>query len=124
MRARVVVLLALYGVATIAGSDIIAGGPVGRYTRERYGPVQQAASAAHLGIDPPGMDRSVAPGDDFFRFANGQWLKTTEIPPDRSSYGVFAVLAEATATRTRDLLEKAAAGQAAPGSEERKVGDY
>jgi putative endopeptidase len=78
--------------------------------------------AAH-GIDLAGVDRSVAPGDDFFRFANGAWLKTTEIPADRSNYGTGAVLVELTSKRTVALIQGAAA-KAAAGSEAQKIGDY
>ena len=49
-----------------------------------------AASGAPGGTDLAGIDRAVAPGDDFFRYANGAWLAATEIPPDRSSYGAGA----------------------------------
>ena len=46
-------------------------------------------SAAGLSLD--GMDTSVAPGNDFFEYANGGWVKATEIPADRSSYGTGAI---------------------------------
>ena len=49
-----------------------------------------------------GMDRNVAPGDNFYHFANGNWDRTTEIPADRSNYGMFTVLADLSRTRTRD----------------------
>ncbi len=92
------------------------------------GPPGLAASAGASadtpkGLDFAGIDRSVAPGDDYFRYANGLWLKATEIPPDRSSYGTFAQLAELTRQRTADLIREAA-GAAAPGSEAAKIGDY
>src|SRR5579863_358047 len=83
---------------------------------------ETAAPASH-GVDVAGIDRTVAPGDDFFHFANGAWLNTHEIPPDRSSYGTGSQLAELTAKRTADLIREAAAA-AAPGSDARKVGDY
>jgi putative endopeptidase len=76
------------------------------------------------GLDLAGMDKSVAPGDDFFRFANGDWLKATPIPPDRSSYGVFAMLDEEANRRTADLIRDADKANAAPGSEVRMIGDY
>ena len=38
------------------------------------------------------MDKSVDPGDDFFAYANGGWMKSTEIPADRSSFGIFDVV--------------------------------
>jgi putative endopeptidase len=72
-----------------------------------------APAASGHGIDRAGMDWSVAPGDDFFAYANGTWVKKTPIPPDRSSYGSFAVLAEQAEARTRELLEAAAKEQAA-----------
>src|SRR5205823_2061951 len=71
-----------------------------------------------------GMDPTVAPGDDFFRYANGGWLKSTEIPPDRSVYGVFAMLEQLTAQRTADLIAETAKSPAPDGSEAKKIGDY
>ena len=46
-----------------------------------------------VGVDTAGMDRSVAPGDDFFLYANGTWFKDTEIPADRTSLGIFQNIA-------------------------------
>ena len=79
--------------------------------------------AQQHGLDVAGIDKSVAPGDDFFRYANGSWLKTTEIPADRSSYGSGVQLTELTAERTAELIRTAAA-KAAAGTEGRKIGDY
>jgi putative endopeptidase len=81
-----------------------------------------AASATVPGLDVAAIDRSVAPGDDFFGYANGLWLKSATIPPDRSSWGSGAELTELTAQRTAQLI-RATAGAAA-GSEARKVSDY
>ena len=82
-----------------------------------------AANAGGHGLDFAGMDRSVAPGDDFFRYANGNWLAKTEIPPDRASWGTGAELAELTLKRTDELI-RAADKSAAPGTEARKIADY
>jgi putative endopeptidase len=76
-----------------------------------------------FGVDTPGMDTTVAPGDDFYRYVNGKWSDTTEIPPDRSGFGMFTRLAEDAAKDTRELLEAVAKSDAAPGSEARKLGD-
>ncbi|MFM9828364.1 MAG: M13 family metallopeptidase [Sphingomonas sp.] len=62
-----------------------------------------------FGFDEAGMDRSVAPGDDFFGYAGGTWLKTTAIPADKSSYGAFDVLQDLSQDRTKGLLEAAMA---------------
>lgn len=80
-----------------------------------------AQPASPPGLDLAGMDRSVAPGDDIFSYANGTWLKTAEIPADRSSWGVGAQLTEKTTGEVAELIRQA---QGAPaGSEARKVGD-
>ena len=55
-------------------------------------PASRAATSE--GIDLAGMDTSTKPGDDFFRYANGTWFKSTEIPQDRSSYGLDAKLTD------------------------------
>ncbi len=76
------------------------------------------------GFDTAGMDATVAPGDDFFRYANGGWIAKTEIPADRSSLNSFAVIAETAAQRTVKIIEDSAAQNAPEGSEARKIGDY
>jgi putative endopeptidase len=59
------------------------------------------------GFDEAGMDRSIAPGDDFYAFANGNWAKTTAIPADKASYGAFDTLADLSRDRTRGILDAA-----------------
>jgi putative endopeptidase len=74
------------------------------------------------GVDLDGMDRSVKPGDDFFRYANGKWAATTEIPPDKTSFGPFAILRDLSEARVRALLDRWAADKSLkPGSDEAKV---
>jgi putative endopeptidase len=80
-----------------------------------------AVAASGVGIDTAGMDRSVAPGDDFFRYANGAWLKTKEIPADRSYDGATYALYERTQEQTRQLIE--AIDRNASG-DDRQVKDY
>ncbi len=82
-----------------------------------------APAPAKHGLDLAGMDRAVAPGDDFFAYANGAWIKATDIPADRSSWGPAEELTDLTAQRTVELIRNAASGAAA-GSEAQKVGDY
>ncbi|OHB28565.1 MAG: peptidase M13 [Phenylobacterium sp. RIFCSPHIGHO2_01_FULL_69_31] len=65
------------------------------------------------GFDLSGMDRSVKPGDDFFKFANGKWAERTEIPADRVRYGNFNKLRELSENRMHAILEDAAAGRLA-----------
>src|SRR6185312_11416910 len=77
------------------------------------------------GLDLSGYDRSVRPQDDLFRFVNGQWLRTTAIPPDRSNYGAFTSLDDQAQADLRALIEEAAsAPQREQGSDAQKVGDF
>src|SRR4051812_22275986 len=59
------------------------------------------------GLDLVGMDKSVNPGDDFFAYSNGDWLKAHKIPEDRSSYGTFDVVIEEVNRETADLIKEA-----------------
>ena len=81
------------------------------------------AAVAMPGIDLDGMDRAVAPGDDFFRYANGTWLKNTEIPADSAAWGSAGILEELTSKRTADLIAETAKTPAKEGSDARKIGD-
>jgi len=80
-------------------------------------------AALAAGIDHNAIDISTAPGDDFWTYANGAWVKAHPIPADRSSYGVDAILKEETSKRIVDLIQ-AAAQNAKPNSDAQKVGDY
>ena len=80
--------------------------------------------AAVHGIDVAGMDRSTDPGDDFFAFANGAWFKRTEIPPDRSSAGIWNDLADEASRNTRDLLDGLLRPDATVSGDAEKVRDY
>ena len=82
-----------------------------------------AFTALAAGIEQDAIDKSVAPGDDFWAYANGTWVKNHPIPADRSSYGSAAILSEQTNKRVVDLIQDAAKN-AKPGSEAQKVGDY
>ena len=84
-------------------------------------PIDQNASTQDSMQD---MDRSIKPGDDFYRYANGGWLKTATIPAGQSSFDTRAILTEKTSQRVRNLIQDAAAAQSVKGSIAQKVGDY
>src|ERR1700683_1704720 len=75
------------------------------------------------GIAIANMDRSVKPGDDFYDYANGDWITRTELPPDRARVGVFTKLADLSNKRTAALIEELAKSNALAGSGARKVAD-
>ncbi|HET6725281.1 MAG TPA: M13 family metallopeptidase, partial [Gammaproteobacteria bacterium] len=86
-------------------------------------PTQASASAAS-GVDLSAIDHSVKSGDNFFKYANGEWLKKAKIPPDRSSIGTFYIIFKRTQKRTADLIKHAAASHAAQGTDVAKIADY
>src|SRR5215831_9077967 len=61
-------------------------------------------------------DRSIHPGDDFYRYANGGWLKAAAIPAGQASFDNRAILAERANQQVRLLIENAASAPSAPGS--------
>src|SRR5579875_3792748 len=65
------------------------------------------------GIATQYIESSVRPQDDFFEYLNGKWLKTVEIPSDKSSWGSFMELHEKTQPELRGIIEKAEADAAA-----------
>ena len=76
-------------------------------------------------FDISNMDLSVKPGDDFYSYANGNWIKNTTIPEDKSRYGSFDILQEENNKILKSILEKAANTTDAPqGSSWQKVGDF
>ena len=76
-------------------------------------------------IDPANMDLSVKPGDDFYQYASGTWIKKNPVPAKETRWGSFNELREFNAQAVRGLVEKAAADKtAAPGSVTKRVGDF
>ncbi len=67
------------------------------------------------GFDLAGRDPRVAPAQDFYDYANGTYLKTLNIPADRSRYGAFDKLNELSQNRMRAVVEQAATDKAATG---------
>jgi len=70
-----IVLIALFSFAAYGADSAPA-----TTAAQRYGT---------WGVDLNGMDRSVKPGDDWFKFVNGNWAANTPIPPDQTTYGAF-----------------------------------
>ena len=83
-----------------------------------------AQTPAGPGLDTAGMDRSVRPGDDFFRYANGTWFTQTPIPADRSAVGGSSVAGRRGQQALAEIVGDASAGHAPAGSDLRKVGDF
>ena len=87
-------------------------------------PAQTNGARPPAGVDRAGMDTTVQPGDSFWQYANGTWLKQAEIPADLSSWGPANVLSELTDRRTADLIKQVATSGAPAGSDRQKIRDY
>ncbi|HEV3512915.1 MAG TPA: M13 family metallopeptidase N-terminal domain-containing protein, partial [Candidatus Sulfotelmatobacter sp.] len=84
---------------------------------------QEAAAPETHGIVVANMDRSVKPGDNFYLYANGDWIKRAVIPPDRAGVDVWTKLDDLSNKRTAELIEEIAKSNPAAGSGTRKVAD-
>jgi putative endopeptidase len=115
MRKLAIALIAATSLATLG---VAAYGATQSHAQHKAAAASSRPQYGSFGFDLAGMDRNVAPGDSFYRYANANWDRTTEIPADRSNYGMFTVLDDLSRTRTHDILEEAAR---TPGS---RIGDF
>jgi putative endopeptidase len=83
-----------------------------------------AAPALPSGLDTAGMNTAVAPGDDFYAYANGGWIAATAIPADKASYGASSILVDQTRQQTIALIQDAAKAGPGASAESRKVADF
>jgi putative endopeptidase len=76
-------------------------------------------------IDPANMNTSVKPGEDFFLYANGGWMKNNPIPDEYAIFGAFAQISEDNLDKIKSLFKKVSSkGKAKKGSIEQLIGDY
>ena len=116
---------ALAGCATTpAPVETAAVDPAPATANVAAAPAAPKPELGTFGIDTAGLNRTVAPGQDWVEFANGTYLRNLEIPADRSSFGAFNTLDDLSRTRTRGIIEEAAASTAAAGTNAQKVGDF
>jgi len=106
--------IALLAVLSLFVTSVFAADTAPAPAAQRYG---------KWGVDLDGMDRSVKPGDDFFKYVNGHWAATTQIPPDKTGYGSFQMLFDLSEARVHGIIEQWAAENKTlnPGSDEAKV---
>ncbi|ASK70667.1 peptidase M13 [Shewanella bicestrii] len=81
-------------------------------------------AATPIGINLAAMSPKVKPGDDFYTYANGEWMKTTEIPADRSSTGAFLVAFQETEKHKTSLIADLVKAEHAAGSDDARIADF
>ena len=117
---RIVIRVALARVCMVsltalAGTAVCAAATASNPAAPQFG---------SFGIDLAAQDKSVKPGDDFYRYVNGRWLATEKIPADQSSWGPLEVLEVQAELDVKTIIEATAAGHAPAGTNEQKIGDF
>lgn len=116
MKKITIGLLALSGVVFLNSCAVKTSEPAQTQVEE-----PAAAVLEENGINLDYMDKNVRPQDDFFHYVNGNWIKNTEIPSDRASWGSFNKLREDTDNASLEILNKILTDNFAPGSEGQKI---
>jgi predicted metalloendopeptidase len=114
-------LLSALTLALIAGVSHAEGATKAAAAKSTAVKGGQTLSA---GIASQFIEPSVRPQDDFFEYLNGKWLKTVEIPSDKSSWGSFMELRENTLPQLRGIIENVAKKGGAKGTDEQRIGDF
>jgi len=119
--------LKITAIAIALALSACSGSEAPKENTETQQPAKQVEAtqktSLDAGINYANMDKSVHPGDDFFAFVNGTWLKNTEIPADKSSYGIGRMVHEESVENVKKIIEDTSSGNFAEGSDEQKVGD-
>jgi putative endopeptidase len=100
----------LWPAATALAAIMFAACGIGHSTAAEAPTSGTAPHFGPWGFDLTAMDPSVKPGTDFYLYANGNWLKRTKLPPDKSRVGHFNELNDQAQLAIRKLIEEAAAG--------------
>ncbi|HUA80190.1 MAG TPA: M13 family metallopeptidase [Dyella sp.] len=123
-------LLAACGAIAVGGCNNATPPASNTATPAASTALARAATAAAIPVAKAdvvaaNVDRSVSPGDDFFSYANGAWLKKNTIPASEATWGIGELVQEDLYAKLRKISEDAAAKKdAAPGSDEQKIGDF
>ncbi len=95
------------------------------FTGTYYPSMANSPSGGTAGIDVANMDKAAPPGNDFYQYANGTWLKNTPIPNEYDKWGTLNIIHDKNLVKLKTIMEKASANQSAEaGSNEKKIGDF
>src|SRR5712675_825021 len=102
---RLAAIAAMFGVAGlfVYGNGAFAGDPA---TAPGSAPATPHTELGAWGVDLTARNMDVKPGDDFFRYANGHWLDTFEIPADLPGYGSFTRLSLRSEEQIKDIIQE------------------
>lgn len=119
MKRKVVMSLLAFGIVIINALTFVAFG----FSETSMG--DTIISEHEKAFDPESMNLSVKPGDDFYEYAEGAWIKNHPVPAEKSRYGEFAIVEDRNYDRVKGIVESAANNTSAPeGSLEQKIGKF
>ncbi|MDX1537125.1 M13 family metallopeptidase [Arsukibacterium sp.] len=111
------------GLTACSSQPVVSNSAQQSATSSAATSTQQAEQPLGSGINPANMDTSVAPQQDFFRYVNGNWLTSTDIPADKARWGSFDELRENAEKQVLAIIQELAASQHATGSDSQKMAD-
>ena len=119
MKIKRAICLFAFGIALIIALNLVAFGSsetsMGNTTISGY----------EKAFYPGNMNLSVKPGDDFYEYVNGAWIKSHPVPADKSQYGEFLIVDDRTYDRVKEIVESAANNTSvSEGSLEQKIGKF
>lgn len=119
MKRKVVISLLAFGIVIINVLIFVAFGS----SETSMG--DTIISEHEKAFDPESMNLSIKPGDDFYEYAEGAWIKNHPVPADKSRYGEFAIVEDRNYDRVKGVVESAANNtSASEGSLEQKIGKF
>jgi putative endopeptidase len=119
MKKKGVIGLFAFGIVLVNALTIVAFGS------SEISRSNMSTSEKEKAFDPESMNLSVKPGDDFYEYAEGDWIKSHPVPLDKSRYGEFAIVEDRTYDHVKGILESAASNTSAPDeSLEQKIGTF
>ena len=119
MRRMGVVCLFAFGIAIIIALTLVGFGS----SEASMG--NTSASGHEKAFDPGSMNLSVSPGNDFYDYVEGAWIKSHPVPADKARYGEFQIVDDRTYDRVKKIVDSAANNTSAPeGSLDQKIGEF
>ncbi len=111
-------------LTNILMASVVVSGAVGISSCANSGGATDASGKKIIYLDRANMDTTVKPGDNFYLYANGAWMKKTEIPGDKTRWGSFDMLRDTTNKMVHTLLDEVAKANAKKGSNEYNVASF
>ena len=119
MKRMGVVCLFAFGIAIIIALTLVGFGS----SEASMG--NTSASGHEKAFDPGSMNLSVSPGNDFYDYVEGAWIKSHPVPADKARYGEFQIVDDRTYDRVKKIVDSAANNTSAPeGSLDQKIGEF